>query len=78
MDWMKSNLTTILITVAGIIGTFTVYGYRIEDIEQDHQAMAVRVLALETQQNEVRIQLAEIAIDIQYIKLSLEKLAEDR
>jgi hypothetical protein len=74
MDWIKANLTTILITLVGVVGTFQLYGYRIDSMEKDQVELEARVGALETQQNDVRVQLAQIATDIQYIKLNLERL----
>jgi hypothetical protein len=74
MDWIKGNAITILITLAGIVGTFTLYGYRIEALETRVEENRSQIASLVTQQNLVNVQLAGIAADIQYIKLTIDRL----
>lgn len=74
MDWIKGNAVTILITLAGIVGTFTLYGYRIEALEKVVEESRIQIARLDAQQNLTNVQLAGIATDIQYIKLTIDRL----
>lgn len=63
-----------MITLAGIVGTFTVYGYRIDNLEKQADESRTAIVTLSTQQNQVNVQLAQIATDIQYIKVNVDRL----
>lgn len=73
-DWLKSNAMTIIITLAGIAGTFTIYGYRIDTLESQVDENRTAIVTLNAQQNDVKVQLAQISTDIQYIKVNIDRL----
>lgn len=75
MDWLKQNGVTIVITLAGVIATFTVYGYRISTLEDRADKQLNRIQALEQSNNQTALALVAIQKDIEYIKLKIDRLS---
>lgn len=74
-EWLKNNASTLVITVAGIVATFAVYGYRIDTIEQAQQQQQIRIQALEVQNTQTAVAVVAIQKDIEYIRIKLDKIA---
>lgn len=73
-EWIKNNLWSIIITVVGVAVTFSLYGYRIDNLEKDVAEARAQIQVLNTQQTQVQVQLAQIGTDVLYIKASLDRL----
>ena len=66
---------TLIITIVGVMTTFILYGYRIDEIEKDIVEHKAKVTLLEAQNSQIQIQLAQIQVDVQYIKANLDRLS---
>lgn len=73
-EWIKNNLWSLLIAAVGVITTFSIYGYRIDDLDRRMNANTVQIQTLNTQQVNLQVQLAQISTDISYIKASLDRI----
>lgn len=73
-DWLKANTWPLVIAAATIISTYTLYGYRIAALEKEAETTRVAIVALDAQQNQINVQLAQISTDIQYIKINIDRL----
>jgi hypothetical protein len=73
-DWLKDNGWGILIALVGVSSTFILYGFRLEALEKEVMEQRVDIVRIDTQQNLINVQLAEIAKDIQYIKVNIEEI----
>lgn len=73
-DWLKSNAWSLIIAGITVISTFTLYGYRIDDIEKQVDEQKAAITILNTQQVQLQVQLAQISTDISYIKASLDRV----
>lgn len=67
--WIAKHGVTVAITVAGLIASFAVYGYRIDVVEK-------KVENLQNQTIQNQILLAEIKKDIEYIRIQVSKIAD--
>ncbi len=74
MDFLKQNAMTIIISLAGIAGTFTIYGYRIDTLEKTVEENRTAIVTLNQQQNNIHVQLGQISTDLQYIKANIDRL----
>ena len=72
-EWFKDNAVPIIITLAGIVATFTLYGSRIDALEKQGAENKAAIDGLTTQQTAIEIQLAQISTDIKYIKVSVDR-----
>ena len=75
-DWIKANAVSIIIAVATLISTYSLYGYRIDQIQKEADENKAAIQLLNTGQVTLQVQLAQIATDISYIKQSLDRLAK--
>lgn len=73
-EWLKSNAWSLIIAGITLISTFSLYGYRIDDLDKQINEQKAAIAVLNTQQNAVNVQLAQIATDINYIKSSLDRV----
>lgn len=76
-EWIKNNSWSLIIAFLGVVTTFTLYGYRIESLEKEVDVNTASIKLIEAQQNQTNVQLAQIATDIQYIKLNIDRLFGD-
>lgn len=74
MDWFKNNAWSLIIAAVTMVSTFTLYGYRIDALEKQVDENRTAIVTLSTEQNQVNVQLAQIATDIQYIKVNIDRL----
>lgn len=73
-DWFKNNLWSIVIACVTMVSTFTLYGYRIDALEKQVDENRTAIVTLSGQQNQINVQLAQIATDISYIKANIDRL----
>lgn len=72
-EFFQKNLLSIVIAFVGVATTFTLYGYRIDALEKDVKIQETAIAALNTQQVQTQVSLAQIATDIGYIKASIDR-----
>lgn len=75
-DWLTKNGWAIGIALAALIGNYAVYGYRINDLDQKVAINAAAISSLNTQQVQTQVALAQIQVDLSYIKAAIDKLAK--
>lgn len=73
-DWLRDNGWSIIIAIVGVSSTFLLYGFRLEALEKEVTEQRIDIVRIDTQQNAINVQLAEIARDIQYIKVNIEEI----
>lgn len=73
-EWLKNNGWSLLIASITFISTFTLYGYRIDQLEHQSNENKTSIALLNTQQVQLQVQLAQISTDISYIKVSLDRI----
>lgn len=75
--WLKAHLWPIAITVIGglltMSATSSLYGYRIGQLEEMAKEQAANIQAINAQQVQLQIQLAQIQVDLSYIKASIDR-----
>lgn len=74
-EWLKNNGWAIAIAAAALIGNYAIYGYRIGELSTANAANAAAISSLNTQQVQTQIALAQIQVDLTYIKESVDKLS---
>lgn len=72
--WIKDHAWPLIIALVGVITSFSLYGYRIEALEKRSDAQQVQIEAVKEQQIDIEVQLAQIAVDITYIKEGIQRL----
>lgn len=75
-EWLKNNAWALIIAVATVVSTYSLYGYRISEFEKRMVAEEVRVDNLESANNQAAITLAQIQKDIEYIRMRIDRLAD--
>ncbi len=73
-DWLKQNAWSLVIAGVTMVSTFTLYGYRLDNLEKQIAEDKAAIQLLTTGQVNVQVQLAQISTDISYIKSSLDRL----
>lgn len=73
-EWIQKNAWSILIAGIGVATTFSVYGYRIEQVEKEIAMTKTEIEIINQQQVQAQVQLAQIAVDISYIKASIDRI----
>ena len=77
-EWFKNNLWAIVIATAGVVSSFSIQGYRLDSLEQEVRENEAEVEVLKAQQITQQVQFAQMAVDITYIKQSLDRLLGNR
>lgn len=72
--FIQENSVTLIIAIIGVVSTYSLYGYRISDLEKQTAANQAAIAALNTQQNQINVQLGQIQVDLTYIKASIDRL----
>lgn len=75
-EWLRQNGWALIIAVFTIASTFSLYGYRIDQIEARQNRQEASIEVLQARANDVNVALAKIQIDIEYIKVQVTKLAQ--
>lgn len=75
-DWLKQNAWSLVIAGATLISTFTLYGYRIDDLGKRLDGDETTIQSIQTQSIQTQISLAQIQTDLTYIKASLDRLTK--
>lgn len=74
-NWLKENGLTLVITIAGVVATYSVntalYGYRLSADEARLDRQGTAITALQTGDTTTQVALAKIQTDIEYIKTQL-------
>jgi uncharacterized coiled-coil protein SlyX len=76
MEWLRQNGWALIIAGATIISTFTLYGYRIENLEKEVAVNQLAIQRLNESSTNVQVSLAKIQTDIEYIKMQVTKLTK--
>lgn len=76
--WIKNNLWSLLIAGVTIVSTYTLYGYKINDLERRLTVDEATISTLNTQQVQTQVSLAQIQVDLTYIKSSVDRLSNYR
>ena len=72
-EWLSKNAWSLIIAGVGVITTFSIYGYRIDQVEKQVEAQAVQIETIKNQQVISQVQMASIAVDISYIKAAIDR-----
>ncbi len=72
-DWISKNAWSIVITLSGIAATFSLYGYRLDQVEKEEVTLQSQITIINAQQVQTQVSLAQIQVDLSYIKASLDK-----
>lgn len=75
--WLQRNGWSLLIGVAALISSYTINGYRITDLENQLQSANTSITTLNTQSVQTQVALAQIQVDLTYIKSSVDTLTVD-
>ena len=73
-DFFAKNALSIIIAVVGVISSYAIYGYKLTALEDQVKENKEVIADLESQQVDVQVQLAQIAVDIQYIKVNIDRI----
>lgn len=73
--WLQQNAWSLVIAGTALISSYAIYGYRITDLEHQVAASGISISALNTQQVQTQVSLAQIQVDLTYIKASLDRVA---
>lgn len=73
-DWLKQNGWAIALVVASLIYNYASNGYRLDTLEKRADATDQQIASLNTGSIQTQIALAKIQVDIDYIKLQLNKI----
>lgn len=84
-EFFSKNAIAIIIAVVGVVSSYAAYGFKITTLEhqqqEDRAALEAQIsenkeniAELEKQTVDVKVQLAQIATDIQYIKVNIDRL----
>lgn len=74
-DWLKQNWWGLAIAATTLISTYTLYGYRLDNLEKRSDMQLNRIQTLESTNLTNVIALAQIQKDIEYIRKQVDKLA---
>lgn len=72
--WLQRNGWSLIIGIAALISSYTINGYRITDLETQVQANNTAIAGLNTQSVQTQVALAQIQVDLSYIKTSVDQL----
>lgn len=75
-DWIKQNISSLAIAGVTLISTFALYGYRIDNLEKNLATTQAQIASITTQQVQEQVSLAQIQVDLTYIKASLDRLTK--
>lgn len=73
-DFFAKNALSIIIALVGVISSYAIYGYKLTAVEDQVKESKQDIAALNAQQVDVQVQLAQIATDIQYIKINIDRI----
>jgi len=76
MEWLKQNGWALIIAGATLVSTFSLYGYRITNLELQVKNNQEAITKLNDTNNTVQISLAKIQTDIEYIKVQITKITK--
>lgn len=76
MEWLKKHAWTLTIAAVTVASTFTLYGYRIDQLEKHEGVIDQEIATLNSGSVTTQIALAKIQVDIDYIKQQLNKLVQ--
>lgn len=72
--FIQDNIVSIIIAIVSVVSTYTLYGYRISELEKETATNQVAIAALNTQQVQTQVALAQIQVDLTYIKASIDRI----
>lgn len=75
MDWFKKNAWVLIVTAAGIVSSYAVYGYKISQLEQQVNFNQQQIHVLQSSNTDQLITLAEIKKDLEYMKVEISKIS---
>lgn len=73
-EWLQKNAWSLLIAAVGVVATFSIYGYRIDNLEKENAAQDVQMATMASQQVQTQVTLAQISVDLTYIKAAIDRL----
>lgn len=74
MSWVKQNAASLIIGLISLLSGFTLYGYRIDQLEKRADVTDQQIATLTSGNVTIQISLARIQTDIEYMKLQLDKI----
>lgn len=74
IDWLKQNGWAIALVVASLIYNYASNGYRLDALEKRADNTDQQIATLTTGSVQTQIALAKIQVDIDYIKLQVNKI----
>lgn len=77
MDWIRKNVWVLIVTAAGIVSSYAVYGYKVSDLQNQVDFTRQQVTLLQNSNTEQLVTLAQIQKDIEYMKLQLTQISQD-
>lgn len=72
--WIRQNGISIVIAVCTLVSTYAVYGYRLTAIEDKVEQQELTISEIRSNNQNTQIALVKIQVDIEYIKIQLNKL----
>lgn len=73
-NWLQRNGWSLIIGIAALISSYTINGYRITDLENQVQTDNTAIAGLNAQSVQTQVALAQIQVDLSYIKTSVDTL----
>jgi len=75
-EWLQKNWWSVIIALITISSTYTMYGYRLGELEKKAEAQQVEITALQNSSNDTAVGLARIQKDIEYIRLQVDRIVK--
>lgn len=72
--WLKTNTGSLVIGVIALISSYAIYGYKIDDLQRQVDANTAAIASLNAEQVQTQVSLAQIQVDLTYIKQAVDTL----
>lgn len=73
-DWIIKNWWSLILALLTVSSTYTMYGYRISQLEKSVAVHSELIIELQRSSNDANVNLAKIQKDIEYIRLQVDKI----
>lgn len=73
-SWLVQNGWSLLIGLIALVSSYVVNSYRISDLERQVNANSSAITQLNTQSVQTQVALAQIQVDLTYIKASVDRI----
>lgn len=75
-DWFVKNWWSLLIALLTLSSTYTMYGYRLDQLEKRVDKHDTQITQLQDLSNQAAVTLAKIQKDIEYIRLRVDQIVK--